>query len=110
MRVLRDDKPGRGTVPAPADEIELDAVAVNVGMLVVERRIGSVGGAEDELGFLHRGFDHEVLSSRTERDHRARASRVPPTRLRPPVCLFAEIECERRMVDAEAEGLRRILA
>src|SRR5687767_2468875 len=95
LGVLRHDEPCRRSVPGGRGEIELDAIAVDVRMLVVEQRIRRVRRSKDRLRLLQRDLDHEVLLRCAELDPRARGTRVRPTLLGPAVRALPELERDR---------------
>src|SRR5919109_1183419 len=81
LGMLWDHEPRGRTIPIVGSDIELYAVAVNVGMLVVERRISRLTRAKHELLLLHGHDNDQTVIGRGESDFATGAPGLLPVLL-----------------------------
>src|SRR5919109_207971 len=105
-RTLGHCEPGRRTIPFVRGDVELYPVAVNVGMLIVERRIWRLTSAKDQLLLLHGHDDDEPITGHGESDARTGTSGFLPRLLGPAVRALPELEPDRSVPRGQPERAR----
>ena len=95
---LGNREPRHRLAPPFTPEMELDTIAVDVGMLVVELGIRRIGRAEMERGLAHGDEDLELRFVGSDEYVRARCTRIAPAVLGATIVGLGEVAREREWV------------